>query len=79
MRMVSGAEKFLKFSSQKIPPPPSVHLHNAFCLTIWTGSVRHGCLATYGFHGSFEYIMPASYSQIQIIWEDSVTAQNLLA
>lgn len=41
--------------------------------------MRHGCLATYGFHGSFEYIMPASYSQIQIIWEDSVTAQNLLA
>lgn len=43
-----------------------MHLHNAFCLTIWTGSVRHGCLATYGFHGSFEYIIPVSILNLKL-------------
>lgn len=35
----------LHFLAKKFPLP-RVHLHNAFCLTIWTDSVRHGCLAT---------------------------------
>lgn len=73
--MMSGTKEFLEFSRKKKKfPLSSMHLRNAFCLTIWTGSVRHGCLATYGFHGSFEYIIPVSYSQPQIVWEDSISA-----